>query len=542
MSNRLLAALILLTVLPLVLLGWISTSAVRNEEMRSRETLEAFFQQRLDATAVEAQLLLDEIQSELQSSTRTKANIRDQLGVLRRNSPLVKLTFLIDRRGVLTYPAIPDQIDSERAEDYLEIDELVGGRPVWSTKEANQSAEFSSIVQAIWMPWYRQQGLQLVLWIPSDRGETIGILLNRTAWISRLVARLPDTELFVQPRDVGLEKLSAAPKTRVRLVDSQQDTIYQWEAMSDGGDDDGPWWVLSEANLPGPLSAWSLRYESLTPIVGSRSNATPIIIGLFGIALLLVVLGIYVATSMGRQMRLAAQHVSFAGQVSHELRTPLTNIRLYAEMAQEDLTKAFQSVDVSSDSSHSLMANVQRKLSVIEQETQRLGRLCTSVLELIKHPHQANNGRCAQINLGNTIDKIVDQFRPSLQQAGIVTDIIVPVDTQICIDQDALEMALMNLISNVEKYASSGKRLTISAEVLERGIHVYVEDCGAGIAKRNRKAIFRPFVRLDSSISAPSGTGIGLSIARQAARRAGGDLVLVNSNVGARFKLELPIG
>lgn len=541
MSNRLLAALILLTVLPLVLLGWISASAVRAEESRSRKALEGFFEQRLDVSAAEINTLLDELKSELQSGLATNDSLPEKLSQLRRSSPLVKLTFLLDARGVLLYPAVPEQLDSLLVESYLEIDELVDVRPLRTTKESTKSAELRPDVESIWMPWYRQQGLQLILWVPKDRGQTIGILLNRTAWISRLISRLPDTELpFELPED-GTQKLSAAPSTRIRLVDSQQATIYEWETIPENAEDDNRWYVLSETKLRGPLSAWSLRYESLTPLVGSRTSAAPIIIGLAGIALLLLLLGTYVATSMRRQMRLATQHVSFAGQVSHELRTPLTNIRLYAEMAQEDLARVFLSNDSGLDSSDSLLSNVQRKLSVIEQETQRLGRLCASVLELLKQPHQENNRRCEEVDIGRVINCIVDQFRPALQQLEMVAEIAGSLERAICVDQDALEMALMNLISNVEKYASAGKRLFIRTEIQNQQLFVFVEDCGPGIPRRKRKAIFSPFVRLDSSISAPSGTGIGLSIAKQAARRAGGDLRLVPCERGACFKLELPI-
>jgi signal transduction histidine kinase len=37
------------------------------------------------------------------------------------------------------------------------------------------------------------------------------------------------------------------------------------------------------------------------------------------------------------EMREASQRVSFVNQVSHELKTPLTNIRLYAELLEDDI-------------------------------------------------------------------------------------------------------------------------------------------------------------------------------------------------------------
>ena len=61
------------------------------------------------------------------------------------------------------------------------------------------------------------------------------------------------------------------------------------------------------------------------------------------------------------------------------------------------------------------------------------------------------------------------------------------------------------------------------------------------IAIRFGKRIFQPFYRLDDSITAPSGTGLGLTIARAAAKRHGGGLELLPSQCGARFRLWLRV-
>ena len=69
---------------------------------------------------------------------------------------------------------------------------------------------------------------------------------------------------------------------------------------------------------------------------------------------------------------------------------------------------------------------------------------------------------------------------------------------------------------------------------------IVVSDRGPGIPKGQEERIFDPFHRLSNKLSdGVTGTGIGLSIARELARTHGGDLKAVASDVGARFVLEL---
>ena len=106
-------------------------------------------------------------------------------------------------------------------------------------------------------------------------------------------------------------------------------------------------------------------------------------------------------------------------------------------------------------------------------------------------------------------------------------------------DVDALEQILGNLFNNVEKYASSGKRLEITSAQANACTEIVIRDDGPGIPARFGKRIFRPFQRLSNHIADSPGTGIGLTIARQLAQLHGGDLRLVPSDSGASFEIRL---
>ena len=69
-----------------------------------------------------------------------------------------------------------------------------------------------------------------------------------------------------------------------------------------------------------------------------------------------------------------------------------------------------------------------------------------------------------------------------------------------------------------------------------------VSDNGPGIPSKQREKIFESFHRVSNDLSdGVSGTGIGLTISRDLARLHGGDLILLDTEVGASFQLSLPI-
>ena len=108
-------------------------------------------------------------------------------------------------------------------------------------------------------------------------------------------------------------------------------------------------------------------------------------------------------------------------------------------------------------------------------------------------------------------------------------------------------LALKNVIHNAIKYSFPGGvvEIVLSLERGEEGgagkmIYVEVKDRGQGIPEENQDTIFDLKVRGDGLIE--PGSGLGLYLARKAARRQGGDVVLVTStlNQGSVFKITLP--
>jgi two-component system osmolarity sensor histidine kinase EnvZ len=85
------------------------------------------------------------------------------------------------------------------------------------------------------------------------------------------------------------------------------------------------------------------------------------------------------------------------------------------------------------------------------------------------------------------------------------------------------------------------EHVEVTAAARAGWLTVTVDDDGPGIPEEERVKVFQPFYRLDGARNQDrGGTGLGLTIARDIARRQGGDVALATSRLGglcARVRL-----
>lgn len=117
------------------------------------------------------------------------------------------------------------------------------------------------------------------------------------------------------------------------------------------------------------------------------------------------------------------------------------------------------------------------------------------------------------INLQSLVERITKLLKPDLDKAGILLDVQFSGPLNIRADNELLEQVLINLLKNAIEALSQqgdGKISIIVKKVGNKNCELNISDNGPGIPNEVLERIFVPFYTTKKS-----GTGVGLSFARQ---------------------------
>jgi two-component system sensor histidine kinase GlrK len=222
------------------------------------------------------------------------------------------------------------------------------------------------------------------------------------------------------------------------------------------------------------------------------------------------------------------QKQRFLRHVSHELKTPLTAIREGSELLNDEI-------------GGSLTPQQKEIAGIMQESSLRLQRMIENLLNYTAVQFQKPQLKLESIELVNLIKQILAEYALTLTSKSIVIRLDFS-DTQMISDHEKLHTVFDNLISNAIKYTPPSGKIRISIKPDKNFAVFEIHDGGPGVIAADKARLFDPFYRGNSVYeSLVSGSGLGLSIAKEYVDAHGGEITLVASENGAHFRVRLPL-
>jgi signal transduction histidine kinase/DNA-binding response OmpR family regulator len=232
-----------------------------------------------------------------------------------------------------------------------------------------------------------------------------------------------------------------------------------------------------------------------------------------------------------RQLAEASQHKSqFLANMSHELRTPLNAIIGVSEMLREDAEAAKQDLE---------------PLDRVLGAARHLLALINDILDLSKIEAGRMELQLEHFTLAPLIANVVKTIEPLAVKNG--NQIVLHCDAAIGTmhaDQMRLRQALLNLLSNANKFTDHGTITINASQRLEDSrdwVTIAVTDTGIGMTAEQMAKLFQEFSQADASTTRKyGGTGLGLAISKRFCQMMGGDITVASApSKGSTFTIRL---
>ncbi|MCH7703213.1 MAG: PAS domain-containing protein [Planctomycetes bacterium] len=233
---------------------------------------------------------------------------------------------------------------------------------------------------------------------------------------------------------------------------------------------------------------------------------------------------------ISQQLRADRAREEFVSQVTHELRTPLTNIRAYAETLSSGMLDDPKVIT--------------ECYNVITKETRRLGRLIEDILNVSQLEAGSMQLLIDDVDVLALVGDAVGDLRGLAEEKGIDLQLALPVKLPpFRGDRDKLTVVINNLVGNALKYTGQGGEVCVGCQSNDDQLLLTVKDNGIGIDPSDQERIFEKFQRgSDPEALQQTGTGIGLTTAREIVARHGGRVEVMSAKgEGATFVVTLPL-
>ena len=230
-----------------------------------------------------------------------------------------------------------------------------------------------------------------------------------------------------------------------------------------------------------------------------------------------------------RLERVARERQELVNLVAHDLKNPLSSVLFASDILRNDGCRT---------------ERIPRYLEMIHESAE-------DALGYIRHYLETQAGASREkakldscADLGETLEWLTNRYEYQLDARGISLKVIAPpAGTKVAIDRRVLRQLSENLVSNAMKYAPGGELLLAGRAGAPGFWQLVAADRGPGIPAYQQRQLFKAFTRLGEASEDGLSNGLGLSLAKQIAVNAGGQLWYEDREGGGSvFVIELPAG
>jgi CheY-like chemotaxis protein len=182
---------------------------------------------------------------------------------------------------------------------------------------------------------------------------------------------------------------------------------------------------------------------------------------------------------------------------------------------------------------------------VVERQIVHLTRLVDDLLDVARITSGKVVLQRGAVLLSDVVRHAVEICSALVESKKHVIEINIPQhEIWLDVDRARIVQSLANVLSNAAKFTLSPNKIVLNARVESDTVTFTIRDFGIGLERHSLSRIFDIFVQAETSQGqAPSGLGIGLSLARQFTEMHGGTIDVKSEGLGhgSEFTLKLPI-
>jgi CheY-like chemotaxis protein len=221
----------------------------------------------------------------------------------------------------------------------------------------------------------------------------------------------------------------------------------------------------------------------------------------------------------------------FLANMSHELRTPLNSALILAKLLADN-------------KNGNLTPEQVKYAATIYSSGNDLLVLINDILDLSRIEAGRMELQVETVDLPRTIESLRRTFQPVAAERHLSFEAGLAPGAPASIASDGLRLQqiLRNLLSNAFKFTQTGSVSLRVGDAPDGCVSFSVSDSGIGIAVDQQQIIFEAFRQANGTTNRSyGGTGLGLTISRELARRLGGDISVESTlGQGSTFTLTIP--